>query len=99
MHTKGENGALREIVGSIVGASHSVQSHVIAVGAAVAIAGGIAVALIPTTVGILCSSTCCASHVGIGANFIYDLAVLLQKFINLRLMLVYLGLMFSDDLQ
>ena len=32
-------------------------------------------------------------------NNFYELAVLLQQFINLRLLLVYLGLLFSDYLQ
>ena len=101
MRTKGTNGALREIVGSVVGASHSVRSRTIAVGVAVAVSIGIAVASIPTTVVILCSSICCVSSVGIGvgANFFDDLVVLLQEFINLRLILVDLGLLFPDDLQ
>ena len=96
MRTKG---TLREFVGSVVGGSHSFQSRVIAVGVAVAVAIVIAFASIPTMVGIFCSSTCCASSVGIGTNFVYELAVLLQQLINMRLMLVYLGLLFSDDLQ
>ena len=55
----------------------------------------------PTTVGISSSSTCCASSVGIGggANFVDEMAILFQKFINLRLLFVDLGLMFPDNLQ
>ena len=88
MRTKGKNGALRVVVGSVVCAHHSVRSRVIAVGVAVAVTVGIAVALIPTTVGMFCYFTCCASSVGIGANFVYNLAVLLHQFINMRLLLV-----------
>ena len=101
MQTKGVNCALWDIVGYVASSRSSVQSRVIAVGVAVAVAVGIAVALIPTTVGISRSSTCCASSVGIGvgANLVYKLAVLIQKFVNLRLLLVYLGLLFPDDLQ
>ena len=99
MRTKGENGALRAIVGSVVGASHKFRSRFITFGVTVAVAVGIAVSSIPNMVGIFCSSTCLASSVGIGANFFDELAVLLQQFINLRLLLVDLGLLFSDDLQ
>ena len=69
----------------------------IAVG--VAVAGVISVATIPTTVGIFRSCTSGASRVGIVTNLVYELAVLLQQFINLRLMFVYLYLLCSDDLQ
>ena len=31
--------------------------------------------------------------------FFRELSVLLQQFINMRLLIVYLGLLFSDDLQ
>ena len=101
MRTKGTNGALWKILGSVVGSRSSVRSRVIAVGVAVAVAVGIAVATIPTTVGISRSSTCCASSVGIGvaADFVDELSVLLQQFINLRLLLFDLGLLFPDDLQ
>ena len=99
MQMKGENGTLMEIVGSVVGVSHSFRSRAVAVGVTVAVAVVIAVASIPTTVGILCSSTCCASSVGIVTNFVYDLVVLLQQFINLRLLLVDLVLLLSDDHQ
>ena len=97
MRNKGGNFALGAIVGPVVGVRHSVRSRVIVVGVAVAVV--IAVALIPTTVGIFCSCTCCASSVGIDTNCFYDMAVLLQQFIDLRLLLVYLCLLFSDDLQ
>ena len=101
MRMKGTNGALWAIFGSVIGASPSVQSRVVAVGIAVAVAVGIAVATVPTTVGISSSSTCCASSVGIGggADFVDDLTILLQQFINLRLLLVDLGLLFPDHLQ
>ena len=100
MSKKGENSALWEIVGSVVGAIPRVRSRVISVGFAVAVAVGIAVASIPTTVSILSPSTCCASSVGSGvrANFVDEMAVLLQKLINLLLLLVYLALLFPDDL-
>ena len=88
-----------EIIGYFVGGSHSVWYCVIAVDVAVDIAVVIAVATVPITVGILFSCTCCASSVGIGTSFVYDLAVLLQQFINMCLLLVDLGLLFSDDLQ
>ena len=55
--------------------------------------------MIPTTVGIFCYSTCCAFSIGIGANFVDDMAVMFQQFINLRLLLVDLGLLFPDDHQ
>ena len=57
--------------------------------------------MIPTTVGIFISSTCCASIVGIGvgANFVDEMAVLIQQFLNLRPLLLYSGLLFPDDLQ
>ena len=101
MRTKGTNNSLWEIFGSVVSASTSVRYRVIAVGVAVAIAVGIAVASIPTPVGIFISSTCCASSVGIGggANFVDEMAILIQKFINLRLLFVNLGLLFPDHLQ
>ena len=101
MQTKGTNVALWAIFSSVVGASPSVRSRVVAVGVAVSVAVGIAFATVPTTVGISSSSTCCASSVGIsgGADFVDELPILLQKFINLRLLLVYLGLMFPDHLQ
>ena len=99
MQTKGTNCALRAIFGSIVDGRHSVHSRVIAVGVAVAVVVVIAIASIPTAVGIFCSSTCCASSVGIDTNFFYDMAVLLQQFINFLLMLVDLGLIFSEHLQ
>ena len=100
MRTKGSNFVLWAIFGSVVGDSHSVRSRVIAVGVVVAVAVGIAVALVPTTVGISSSSTCCASSVGIGggADFVDELPILLQKFINLRLLPVNLGLLFPDHL-
>ena len=60
MLTKGGNGALWEIVSSVVGAIPSVRSRVIAV--------GVTVVLVPTTVGISGSSTCRASSVGIGGG-------------------------------
>ena len=63
MWTKGTNNALGEIVCSVAGGSCCVRSRFIAVG--VAVVGVIAVALIPTTVGILRSCTCWASSVGI----------------------------------
>ena len=52
-------------------------------------------------VGIFSSTTCCASSVGIGggANFFDELAVPLQKFINLRLLFFDLGLLFPDHHQ
>ena len=88
MQTKGANGALWGIFGS----SYLIQYRVIAVGVAVAVAVaiGIAVALLSTMVGIFISSTCCASSVGIsvGANFVNELAVMLQQFINMSLLLV-----------
>ena len=54
MRTKGTNGSLGEILGSVVGSSHSILSRVIDFGVvvAVAVADVIAVASIPTTVGI-----------------------------------------------
>ena len=66
----------------------------------VAVAIGIVVALIPTTVGISTYSTCCASSdgIGVGADFVDELSVLIQQFINLCLLLVDLGLLFPDDL-
>ena len=103
MRTKGTNGALWAIVGPVVGSSSQIRSRVIAVsfGVAVVVAVGIAVASLPTTVGISRSSICCASSVviGVGANFFDELAVLIQQFINMCLLLVYLGLLFPDDLQ
>ena len=100
MRTKGTNGALRDIFGSVVGASHRFFSCVIAVGVVVAVAIGIAVGMIPTTVGIFCSSTCFTYSVGIGVvtNFVDDLDVLFQQLINMRLLLVDLGLLFPEDL-
>ena len=101
MCTKDKNGALWSIVGSVVGASPIVQYRVIDVGVVVAVAVDIVVASLPTTVGIFSSSTCCASSVviGGGANFVDELAILLQQLINLRLIFVYLGLLFPDHLQ
>ena len=101
MRTKGENGELWAIVGSVVGAIPRVQSRVISVGVAVAVAVSIAVAWVPTKVGISSSSTCCASSVGIGcgADFVDELLILLQQLINLRLLFVDLGLLFPDHLQ
>ena len=101
MRTKGKNSAIWEIVGSAVGASPSIRSRVMVVGVAVAVAIGIVLSKIPTTVGISRSSTCCASSVGIvgGANFVDELAILIQQFINLRLLLVDLGLLCPDHLQ
>ena len=63
------------------------------------VADVIVVASIPITVGIFGSCTRCASSVDIGTNFFDDMVVLLQEFINLRLILVDLGLLFPDDLQ
>ena len=101
MRTKGTNGALWEIFGSIVDDSPSVRSRFVAAGVTVAVAVSIAVASVPTTVGIFSSSTCCASGVGIGggAGFVDELPILLQQFINLSLLLVDLGLLFLDHLQ
>ena len=101
MQTKGKNCKLRAIVGYVVGATPRVQSCVIAVGVAVAVAVGIAVASIPSMVGISRSSTCCASSVGIGggADFVDELPIMLQQFINFRLLLVDLGLLFPEHLQ
>ena len=82
---------------SVVSGKYSVRSHFIAVG--VSVADVIAVALVPTTMGIFRSCTCWASIVGIVTNFDDELSVLLQQFINLRLLFVYLCLLFSDDLQ
>ena len=90
MQTKGTNGALRYIVGS-VGGSHIVRYRVIVV--------GVAVAWIPTTVGIFCPCTYSASRVGISTKFVYELEFLLHKFVNLSLLLVNLCLLFSDNLQ
>ena len=101
MQTKGGNGAPWDIVGSVAGSCCIIRSCVIDVGVVVAVAVGIAVASIPTTAVISSLSTCCSSIVGIcfGANFVDELVVLLQQFINLRLLLVYLGLLFPDNLQ
>ena len=85
---KGTNGELEAIVCSVAGGSYSVRSRFSAVG--VAVASVIAVASIPTTMGISPSCTCWASSVGIFTNLVYELAVLLQQFINLRLLFVYL---------
>ena len=89
--------ALWEIVGSVVGTSPGVRSRVVAVGVVVAVSIGIAVAvaLVPTTVAISSSFSCSASSFGIGggADFGDELPILLQQFINLRLMLVNLGLL------
>ena len=52
MRTKGKNGTLRAIVGSVVGGSHSVRSRIIGVGVTVAVGVAVAVASIPTKVGI-----------------------------------------------
>ena len=51
--------------------------------------------------GISSSSTCCASSVGIGvgADFVDELAILLQQLINFRLPFVDLGLLFPENLQ
>ena len=94
---KGTNGALGEIVCSVAGGSCSVRSRFISVG--VAVAGVIAVATIPTTVGIFGSCTCWPSSVGIVTNLVDELAVLLQQFINMRLLFVNLCLLFPNDLQ
>ena len=93
MRTKVTNVALWASVGYVVGAIPSVWSRVIAV--------GVTVALVPNTVGVSGSSTCCASSVGMsgGADIVDELPILLQKFINLRLLLVNLGLLFPDHLQ
>ena len=99
IQTKGTNGALWSIFGSVVGASPIVRYRVIYVGVVVAVAVGIAVASVPTTVGIYSSSNCCASSVGGGASFVDELAILLQQFINLRLLLVSLCLLFLHHLQ
>ena len=80
----------------ISGVSCSARSCVIVVG--VAVVGVIEVASIPTTVGIFRSCICWTSSVGIGTNLVYELSVLLQQFINMRLLFVYLCLLFSDDL-
>ena len=97
MQTQSTNGALRAIVGSVVGGSHSGQPHVVVFGVVVAVV--IAVASILTFVGIFYPCNYSTSSVGIGTKFVYKLAVLLQKFINLRLMFVNLCLLFSDNLQ
>ena len=99
MLTKGTNGTLREIVGSVIGGSHSVRSCIITVGVVFEVVIVIVVASIPTTAAIFCSCTCCTVSVGIGTNFVYELAVLIHQFINMCLLLVDLGLLFSDDLQ
>ena len=103
MRTKGANGALLEIGGSVVGARPGVRSRIVSIGVVVAVAVGIAVSVasFPTTVTISSSSTYFASSFGIGggANFGDELPILIQKFINLRLLLVNLGLLFSDHLQ
>ena len=101
MRKKGTNGAIWEIVGSVVGASPCVRSRVVATGVAVSVAVGVAVALVPTTVAISSSSTCCASSVGIGggADFVDEVDIMLQQFINLRLLLVNFVLLFPDHLQ
>ena len=93
MRTEGTKGALRAIFGSVVGGIHSGRSRF---GTAVAVV--IAIAPIPTKGGIFCSCTCSTSSVGIGTKFVYELAVILQQFINLRLLFVNLCLLFSDDL-
>ena len=94
MQTQEPNDALRSIVFFVVGGSHSVWSRVISVGVAVGVAVVIAVALIPTSVGIFCSCNCCVYSVGIGTKFVYKLAVLLQQFINMRLLFIDCCLMF-----
>ena len=99
MRAKGTNGTLWAIVCYFVGAIPSVRSPVISGGVAVAVVVGIAVASVPTTVGIYSSSNCCASSVGGGASFVDELAILLQQFINLRLLLVSLCLLFLHHLQ
>ena len=68
MRTQGTNGALRVIVVSVVGDSHRGRSRVVVVGVVVAVV--IAVATIPTSVGIFFPCTCSASIVGIGTKFV-----------------------------
>ena len=82
---------------SVVRFSPRGRSRVVVVGVVVAVV--ILVALILTSVGILCPCTSSASSVGFDTKFVYKLAVLLQKFINLRLLFVNFCLLFSDDLQ
>ena len=62
----------------------SLNKSVAPVGVAVAVAVGITVAMVPTTVGISGFSTFCAFSVGIGggADFFDELPILLQQFIN-----------------
>ena len=85
------------IVCYVDGGSCSVRYCFIYIG--VAVAGVILVALIHTLVGIFRSCTCWASSVGIVTNLVDYLNVLLQQFIDLSLLLIYLSLLFPDDIQ
>ena len=95
--TEGTNGALGAIFCSVSGDSCILWTCFVADG--VAVAGVVSISSIPTPMGIFRSCTCGASSVDIVTNIIYELAILLQQFINLSLMFLYLFLLFPDDLQ
>ena len=88
LHVKeGDKWCTWAIVCSVDGGRCSVRSCFISFG--VAGAGVISVASIPTLVDIFRSCTCWASSVDIVTNLGDYLTVMLQKFIDLSLLLVY----------